>query len=368
MQTSLANLTVLDGRRGMHCRTRRAAAQMVVVLLVLWIPCRVVVGQPPNEEVAAGTQATATGPTTQAARRPLAARVIEVVGEVRHAPLGSQEWQAVKLGDAYPEGTKILTGLRSSVKFQIGEEEPYTCLLVDSASLTILGEAAIERQTKEVRVGVSYGRIRAGVAEGGLESEFTVDSPVATLSKRGTWGFSLYYERGTDVFEIALTDRGLIEAIRRVGRQRRTLSPRERVTQAMRMWLDQSQLDRNVSIADLLGQEDILVAFNRLQNDGLGVVTPGSGRSMIIDLRSQGARAAFAHRLQQSLGSLPARGIGVPSRIRPEGFFGTGRGDELVDVLIQANEALALKGFVRPGHYRFRRAALENWLRRNQPD
>ena len=55
--------------------------------------------------------------------------------------------------------------------------------------------------------------VRAGVAEGGLKSDFTIDSPVATLSKRGTWNFALYYERETERFEISLLDRGLVEAI-----------------------------------------------------------------------------------------------------------------------------------------------------------
>ena len=94
---------------------------------------------------------------------------------------------------------------------------------------------------------MGYGRIRAGVAEGGLKSDFTVDSPIATLSKRGTWGFTLFYERDTDYFDIGLTDRGLVEAINKLTNERRMLNPKELVTSAMRAWLSRFSRPRSVS-------------------------------------------------------------------------------------------------------------------------
>lgn len=316
----------------------------------------------PAAEDPAADQPTATAPAEGG--EPIMARVIELHGDVKHAPLDSQDYTPCKLDDEYPPKTKIITGVRSSIKLQIGDEEPYTCMLVEAVGKTILSEAYKTEDTKKVRVGVGYGRIRAGVAEGGLKSDFTVDSPVATLSKRGTWGFTLFYERDTDYFEIGLTDRGLVEAINRLTRERRALKPRELVTQAMRMWLDQVQFYRNVAVPDILGQGDIAVAFNRLQQDGLGVLHPGEGKAVLINLSNRSAQASFADAARRALplGSTGLIGPGGPS-LRAEGFFGSGRGDQLLEVMIEAHNPLVQQGFARPGRYKFRRAALENWLR-----
>lgn len=341
---------------------------MTPTLRTAWLPAALTLSA-----LGAGALAQDTRPaqaaTQPAAGEPIYARVIEVHGDVKHAPLDSAQWQPCRLDDRYPPQTKLLTGIRSSVKLQIGEEEPYTVLVVDSIGLTILSEAARTADTKRVRIGVGYGRVRAGVAEGGLESDFTVDSPVATLSKRGTWGFSLFYERATDSFQIALADRGLVEALNRLTSQRRQLNPGEYITEAMRAWMDEVKF-QDVPIPDILGQGDIEIAYNRIDQDGLGVTDPGRGRSLLINLSNASARADFAQLLSRSLPPPPAV-LPPPVQgpvLRPEGFFGTGRGDELIPLLIDANSALAQRGFARPGRYLLRRSAAENWLRANQPD
>lgn len=305
-------------------------------------------------------------PTTPTDRTGIKARAIEVNGSVDWAPLESSEWKPVKLNDEFSEQTKFRTGVRSSLKLQIGDEEPYSCMMIDSVGKTVLSEAYKTSDTKKVRVGVGYGKVRAGVSEGGLKSDFTVDSPVATLSKRGTWGFSLYYERDTDAFEVGLTDSGLVDALSKISGDRRSVAPGQLVTQAMRRWLDQVQLFRNVPIADVLGQSDIEVAFNRLDSDGLGVTNVGSGRASVVNLRDQGTQQDFSRAIQNALltqaigGDLNVIG-GAP--LRSEGFFGTGRGDQLIAFVVDARNPLASKGAMRPGTYRFRRDALEGWLK-----
>ncbi len=314
----------------------------------------------------ADAQAADAQPAAPADGQAIMARVIEVHGDVKWAPLDSQEYTPCKLDDEYPPKTKIITGVRSSVKLQIGDEEPYTCMLIEAVGKTVLSEAYKTDDTKHVRVGVGYGRIRAGVAEGGLKSDFTVDSPVATLSKRGTWGFTLFYERDTDYFDIGLADRGLVEAINRINNDRRSLSPGERVTHAMRFWLDQAQFDRNVPIPDILGQGDIDVAFNRIQQSGLGVLHPGQGSTVLINLTNRSAQTDFANLLRQSFGgTLPH--VDVNHGLRAEGFFGTGRGDQLVDVLIDSANPLVQKGMAKAGRYRFRQSAVAEWMRNHDP-
>ena len=308
-----------------------------------------------------------SAPAATDGREPILARVIEIHGDVKYADVESDEWKPLEMDAQIPELTKILTGVRSSVKLQIGDDEPYTCMLIESVGLTILSEAAIQQDTKRVRVGVGYGRIRAGVAEGGLQSDFTVDSPVATLSKRGTWGFTLYYERDTDIFEIGLTERGLVDALNRVTGQSRQVSPRELVTQAMRMWLDEAPIRRNVAVADILGQSDIELAFNKIRQDGLGVLGPGSGSSVFVNLNNPSDRAEFSRRLQRlNEGLPPLPPIVFDRKVRPEAFFGTGRGDELLNFIIDAKDPLVQSGAARPGNYRIRRIATERWLRDNK--
>ena len=314
--------------------------------------------------------ATPAAPTTPAERTGIKAKAIEVKGDVKWAKLDSSDWQPVKLDDEFPEQTKFLTGVRSALKLQIGEEEPYSCMMIDSVGKTVLSEAYKTSDTKRVRVGVGYGKVRAGVSEGGLKSDFTVDSPVATLSKRGTWGFSLYYERETDAFEVGLTDFGLVQALSKITGESRNVQPGQLVTQAMRRWLDQVQLFRNVPIADVLGQSDIEVAFNRLDSDGLGVTNPGSGRGAVVSLTNQGARTDFGRTIQQALMTQVITGdlnIAGSTPLRSEGFFGTGRGDQLISFVIDSRNPLAQKGAMRPGIYRFRRDALEGWMKNYGP-
>lgn len=310
-------------------------------------------------------------PATQPAgetRQPVFARVIDVQGDVQHAPAGSREWSACKLDDEYPEATRIRTGLRSSIKLQLGQEQPYSVLVIESVGLTELSEIHKTETTKRVRVGVGYGKVRAGVAEGGLVSDFTVDSPVATLSKRGTWNFGLSYEPDTQRFEIFLLDHGLVDALHKATGDTRRLLPGQVVTQAMRRWADEAQIRRNVAIPDILGQGDVEVAFNRIQTDGVGVLNPGGGAAMVIHLSSATNRAEFTRVLERSIETggvvtpplqLPP---GTPRLSRPEGFFGTGRGDELIPVLIDPDSALVKSGAARAGTYRFRRSAVEQWL------
>jgi hypothetical protein len=318
--------------------------------------------QPKSDEAVA--QEPAAQPAESDAKQPVMARVIEVHGDVKCAPLDSKDYKPCKLDDEYPEGTKIITGVRSSIKLQIGEEEPYTCMLIEAVGKTLLSEAYKTADTKRVRVGVGYGRIRAGVAEGGLKSDFTVDSPVATLSKRGTWGFTLFYERDTDFFEIGLTERGLVEAINKLTAERRNINPKELITSAMRAWLEQARFERNVPVPDILGQGDIDVAFNRLQQSGLGVLFPGAGQAPLLNLTTDQARTDFADLLGRTL---PPAAIPIPdSRLRAEGFFGTGRGDQLIDVMIEASNPLVQQGCARAGTYKFRRSALDSWLQNHK--
>lgn len=312
----------------------------------------------------------APGGAGAANEKAITARVLQVKGDASYLLPTEKDWKPCKAEDEYPQLTQIRTGIGGSVKLQIGSEAPFTAVVVDPISRVILSDAKVTATTKRVRMGVSHGRIRAGVAEGGLTSDFTVDSPVATLSKKGTWDFGLFYERGSDRFEIFLLDYGLVEALSKITGDIRTLKPGEAVTQAMLMWSDEAQLRRNVAIADLFGQDDVEIAFNRLRNDGLGVLDPGSGRSGLLNLRNTNAVGAFRNLVDNQINNppiiLPPIQLPPPGFVRPEGFFGTGRGDQLINVVIDQSNFLSREGYARPGTFRFRRSALEGWMKANR--
>ncbi len=323
-----------------------------------------------GQEAPPTTEATAAKPAVNgvpSGAEAILARVIEVKGDARRAGLDGKDWQPCKVGDEYPQYTQVITGLGGSVKFQLGTEAPYSVIVVEPVSTITMSELFKTATTKTVRIGLSFGKVRGGVAEGGLQSDFTVDTPVATLSKKGTWNFGMFYERATNRFDVFLLDRGLVEALYKITGEVRELRSGQNVTEAMRRWMDQAQISRNVAIADILGQGDFEVAFNRLRNDGLGILNPGGGREAILDLRNSDATAAFTRLLTQEIDRLP-NVITLPGDrgpiLRPEGFFGSGRGDQLIQIVIDQNNFLARNKFARPGTLRLRRSAAENWLKR----
>ena len=108
------------------------------------------------------------------------------------------------------------------------------------------------------------------------------------------------------------------------------------------------------------------VAFNRMQQDGLRVLNPEGGQTVLIDLSTSSSRAAFSNLARRNL---PQAGPQTPvgRQARPEGFFGTGRGDQLIPLFIGPDSPLAQKGMARPGTYTFRRSALETWLKNYRP-
>ncbi len=315
-------------------RSRHAAACCAIVC-ILTLGHHVVAqdtASVPQPAAAPPTSVREAPPADNNGTQAIFAKAIDVHGDVRFSTPDNPERQKLEVGGELGKDAQIWTGIGASVLFQIGDEEPYTALVIDSVGKVILSEAHKTADTKRVRIGVGYGKIRAGVAEGGLKSDFTVDSPVASLSKRGTWNFGLSYTRGTGEFEVFLLERGLVEAINNATNQRRLLRPREAVTQAMRTWALEANIRRNVAIPDLLGQDDLFVAVDRGRNSGLGVTGPGQGGAVFSNTSNRSLAAVnggFGNNLAQ-----PITGTTGPTKFRrPEGYFGTGRGDGLIEAV-----------------------------------
>jgi hypothetical protein len=127
----------------------------------------------------------------------------EITGKVE-VKLPGKAWQVGKVGMAITKGTTISTGFKSVAVFSIGKT------IVTCRPLTRLTiEEIIEKQdTVGAECYLQVGKMRAEVdkPEGG-KVDFTVKSPVATASVRGTVfefdGLNLDVERGTVVYGIS---------------------------------------------------------------------------------------------------------------------------------------------------------------------
>lgn len=231
------------------------------------------------------------------------ATVIEVKGRAQHAPLGTAvtdaaTWQDVQVNDRYPAGTLVRTGLGSHVTLQLGAEQPYTVVMVERMTLASIASLYKTEEEKVGRVHVNYGAVRGGVSEGGLRSSFVVDSTVATLTKRGTWGFRLFVERGTGRYDISLAERGMVEALNKITRDRQSVVSGQYVNQAMRRWVDQASFDRAVTLQDRFGVTNEEFQFKALYGGGLSVMDPAATAN-VYQIARPGFQQAVGLQLRQ---------------------------------------------------------------------
>jgi hypothetical protein len=183
-----------------------------------------------------------------------------------------------------------------------------------------------------VRVGLGYGTVRGGSSEGTIRSDVIVDSPAATLAKRGTEGWQIEVEPGTQRFRISLAQYGLVEAIQKLGDERtrsRLVRPGEYATDAniANLWLKQDIFDRNVVFFAPEGLSEADAQYTLTNTSGMNVMAPGGG--MAVSDLSQ--RVSASHVLDQIAANFPASAppptTAIGSRVpvsRPEGNFGTG--------------------------------------------
>lgn len=251
-------------------------------------------------------------------------------------------WRTVRVGDKYPRETQIRTGLRTKVKLVMVPAKPATIVMVEPLTLASIDEL-LQRDGKAVtRLGLAYGAIRAGVAEGELRNDLQIRAPVATLSKRGTWGFRLYAERGTGRWEMSLSERGLVEAIQNLTGQRRFITPGQTINQFMSHWIEAVHFTQQLTVHDPFGIKGADLLFNLNNGTGLGVLlfggngtigvlnTVGNFRIEHLDLTPGGQnnnqssnQNASSLRLSQAIQNR-AQNRG-PFR-RPDGDFGVGFG------------------------------------------
>ena len=258
----------------------------------------------------------------------LAAVVIEVNGVVEWSLPGvsagaDEGWTPVEVDDQLAPGIQIRTGLRSSVNLQFGET---TFASIRSLTFASIDDARRSAQRETVQLGLGYGTIRGASTEGEVVSEVTVDSPHATLAKRGTEGWQIFVEAQTGRFEISLAQSGLVEAIQRLGAERtraRHVRPGEYANQQniANLWLRQAVFDRAVNFFDPQAITTAEAECSAEYPGGFASLAPGGGTELMVltDRRSQAGGAVAG--TDDGRPAVPPPSIRVS---RPEGNFGTG--------------------------------------------
>lgn len=264
------------------------------------------------------------------------ARIVKLAGHVQYALPEANgepgEWQEAKVGDQLQAGTRIRTRLRSHVVLTFGDD---TVVMIDRATLASIDQFHRSADTKHIRLGLGHGAVRAGVAETTLRSDMTIETPTATLSKKGTMDFGIEYEPSTGRYRVYLARQGLVEALDHVSGRSRTLMPGQYVTEAMVRWIETALFDRTVALADVFGMTGAERLFNALSGSGLGVLEPGGGQAA-GQFAGSGGGSSSSTGSGGGLGTQPGAGLAAGAIIsqltgqrvitRPEGNFGTGNG------------------------------------------
>lgn len=291
-----------------------------------------------------GTEASVTQPAVP--DDSLVFEVTSVEGRVRVAPSGTdilrdEGWTLLKLGDFIRAGQQVRVPVRSRVKLTARPAEPPTVLLIESSSTVNFSELALREGVARQRLQISYGAVKAGVAEGEVRSDMEIESPTATLSKKGTdiFGFEVQADGRFTMF-LSPQGRGLVQGIlNQAGGfgsskvQSRFLTPGQWISQQMMRAIENMPFDQKVLVSDpygLVGADQLFALLN--DRGGISFLLPaGSSPWNILGGPSQRdgltttPQTSPTDPIQNLTSSLFGTGSGQP-RALPGGDFGIGQG------------------------------------------
>jgi hypothetical protein len=120
---------------------------------------------------------------TQTAAQAAGALIREITGTVEVKAPGAAEWRAAVIGQELERAALISTGFRSTAIIRIGN----STITVRSLTRLSVEEIAAGQSGEQVILNLRAGRVRADVRPPvGGRTEFSVKSPTATASVRGT--------------------------------------------------------------------------------------------------------------------------------------------------------------------------------------
>jgi len=155
---------------------------MIALALILMIVSGLQAG-PADDKAAAPAQAVKAQPAKAEA---LKVTVVSVAGpaQKRHVD-GHDKWVSLKAGDELDQLTIIRTGFGAKVVLKFEDRGLVT---VSSATKIGLGELRKQGDKATAKLGLKYGTIHAKVERGRGPNDFSVATPVAVASVRGTAG------------------------------------------------------------------------------------------------------------------------------------------------------------------------------------
>ena len=134
--------------------------------------------------------------TLYAQNKPLQATISKLAGKVE-VQLPGKEWRAAKEGELLPKGTMVSTGFKSSAVLTVNN----STILVKPVTRMKLEEIVQTQSGTSTQVYLSTGKLSVEVSpQQNQTTDFTVSSPTATASVRGTGfdfdGFILIVHHG----------------------------------------------------------------------------------------------------------------------------------------------------------------------------
>lgn len=108
---------------------------------------------------------------------------MEVAGRVRTRSAPDAEWMPLRENDVLRAGAEVQTGLRSHAALRAGAN---ATIRLDAGTTLVVPELAQEGETLVTRAAVKSGRADIKVDRIGLENDFRVVTPSATIAVSGT--------------------------------------------------------------------------------------------------------------------------------------------------------------------------------------
>ena len=192
---------------------------------------------------------------------PLKATVVSVSGiaEKRLASDPKGKWEPLKAGDVLGELALVRTGLGAKVVLRFSDRGDVTV-----KSATKIGIGTFRRQGRLVKtqLGLKYGSLHARVRREQGPNDFSVATPVATLSVRGStahvgsWGCVLGVNGVVGLWYVDSQGKTQI------------VHPGESTDQDLTHWDKITQLDGDLKFYQYFGDLSPLELWNLLQNGG----------------------------------------------------------------------------------------------------
>ncbi len=149
--------------------------------LSLLLAAGVAAQDPPTKS--AGGEPASPAPLPEGQTKALQAVVMKVEGSAQWRPNGEASFQDCKLNDLLGAGAEVRTGRKSTVMLRVGMNGT---VLIDRQSRVALPRVLQDGKVLRTTLALSFGQADVKVDRIGLETDFEVMTPTATLAVSGT--------------------------------------------------------------------------------------------------------------------------------------------------------------------------------------